>query len=180
MGDNSYGQLGINDKRAKTKNSPVLVENLMDKKPAHIACGAYHTAICTQDGEVYTWGQGKYGALGVFSTNDQFAPVYVRFNDARNVQITTISCGGQHTIFLDASGRAFVCGNNTQGQLGLGTKDVTENEPVLMKKFTEKIKAIAAGHQHSLLLTRSGHVYVCGDNSTAQLGIGHKRSLNAP
>jgi alpha-tubulin suppressor-like RCC1 family protein len=56
MGSNSYGQLGINDKRASTKNSPVLVENLMDKKPLHISCGAYHTAMCTQDGEVFTWG----------------------------------------------------------------------------------------------------------------------------
>lgn len=39
----------------------------------------------------------------------------------------------------------FVCGTNNEGQLGLGTRD-KENEPVLMKKFTEKIKIIAAGH----------------------------------
>lgn len=162
MGDNSHGQLGINDKRAKSKNSPVLVENLMDKKPAYIACGAYHTVIATctksflnfliEDGEVYSWGSGKHGQLGVFSNNDQYAPVYVRFNEARNTQITQLSCGSQHTIFLDATGRAFVCGSNSEGELGLGTRD-KESEPVLMKKFTEKLKAVAAGHLHTLLLT---------------------------
>lgn len=47
MGSNGSGQLGINDMDIKMKNSPVLVETLMDKKPKSISCGAYHTVICT-------------------------------------------------------------------------------------------------------------------------------------
>ena len=47
MGSNVSGQLGINDMDIKMKNSPVLVETLMDKKPKSISCGAYHSVICT-------------------------------------------------------------------------------------------------------------------------------------
>lgn len=43
MGSNSHGQLGINDQSIKIKNSPILVESLMNLKPVSLACGAYHT-----------------------------------------------------------------------------------------------------------------------------------------
>lgn len=47
MGSNSHGQLGINDIDIKVKNSPILVESLMDKKPSYISCGSAHTVIST-------------------------------------------------------------------------------------------------------------------------------------
>ena len=47
MGSNVNGQLGINDRETKLKNSPILVESLMDKKPISIACGSTHTVMCT-------------------------------------------------------------------------------------------------------------------------------------
>jgi len=47
MGSNLNGQLGIGDRDIKIKNSPILVESLMDKKPVFIACGAAHTLLCT-------------------------------------------------------------------------------------------------------------------------------------
>jgi len=37
---------------------------LNDKNIVDVACGHYHTACITSDGEVYTWGNGKNGALG--------------------------------------------------------------------------------------------------------------------
>lgn len=39
---------------------------------------------------------------------------------------------------------------------------------------------IAAGTQHSLILTRSGLVYAMGDNSNNQLGIPSRRSADSP
>jgi len=47
MGSNSHGQLGINDIDIKVKNSPILVESLMDKKPSYISCGSAHTVVST-------------------------------------------------------------------------------------------------------------------------------------
>lgn len=37
---------------------------LTDKRVKHVACGYNHTVCVTEDGEVYTWGYGKNGALG--------------------------------------------------------------------------------------------------------------------
>ena len=47
MGNNNHGQLGINDINVKIKNSPILVEALMDKKPIAISCGSNHTVVCS-------------------------------------------------------------------------------------------------------------------------------------
>ena len=56
MGSNLNGQLGIGDSDVKVKNSPILVETLMDKKPTQLACGSAHSLMCTDNGEVYSWG----------------------------------------------------------------------------------------------------------------------------
>jgi len=59
----------MGDASVRSKNSPVLVEGLA-KGPgrsgiASVSCGSNHTLACTTAGEVFSWGEGRYGALGV-------------------------------------------------------------------------------------------------------------------
>ena len=37
---------------------------LKDKKVVYVACGFQHTVAVTENGDVYSWGFGKNGALG--------------------------------------------------------------------------------------------------------------------
>ena len=54
---------------------------------------------CSQTGEVYTWGEGAFGALGVPAVDgDRFAPLQVNLGD---VNIVQASAGGKHTLLLD-------------------------------------------------------------------------------
>jgi Regulator of chromosome condensation (RCC1) repeat len=39
-----------------------------------IAAGAEHTAAVTEDGELYGWGWGRYGNLGLGDRNDRLTP----------------------------------------------------------------------------------------------------------
>ena len=36
-------------------DKPKLVTCLTGKKLVHVSCGAYHTAVVTSDGDLYTW-----------------------------------------------------------------------------------------------------------------------------
>ena len=117
----------------RSKNSPVLVEHLAsDSVPqgsvpvktsqrqhiVSVCCGSNHTVACTKTGEVYSWGEGRYGALGVVGlVDDQFSPVRVTFNKVEEdpVFVVQASAGCKHTLFLDASGRVHSCGGNDQG-----------------------------------------------------------------
>ena len=75
MGSNRCGQLGIRDSIIKSKCSPVLVEQLQGLHVIDVACGGNHTLIATDRGEAFSWGEGRYGTLGVPDTyDDQFRP----------------------------------------------------------------------------------------------------------
>ena len=41
------------------------IVDLGGKKARQVSCGTQHTVCLTEDGEVFTWGQGKFGALGL-------------------------------------------------------------------------------------------------------------------
>lgn len=61
MGNNIDGQLGIGDKSIHEKNSPILVESMMMFKPKQVSCGASHTCVVMENGELYSWGLGHQG-----------------------------------------------------------------------------------------------------------------------
>ena len=80
MGSNRCGQLGIRDTSIASKSSPVLVEQLRGLKIVDVSCGGNHTVVATDRGEAFSWGEGRYGALGVIDTcTDQFRPQKVIF-----------------------------------------------------------------------------------------------------
>lgn len=45
MGSNQYGQLGIGDQSIRFKNSPILIESLMNKKPISLSSGSTHSVV---------------------------------------------------------------------------------------------------------------------------------------
>jgi len=63
MGSNQDGKLGVGEKTIRNSNVPCLVEGISDVK--QVACGSSHTLALSKKGEVFSWGSGFYGALGV-------------------------------------------------------------------------------------------------------------------
>jgi alpha-tubulin suppressor-like RCC1 family protein len=56
MGSNSRGQLGVGDPNLRKTASPLMV-NLLGR-PDRISCGDSHTAVVTEQGDLYAWGSG--------------------------------------------------------------------------------------------------------------------------
>ncbi|MBR0375237.1 MAG: hypothetical protein IJH59_01630, partial [Firmicutes bacterium] len=82
---------------------------------------------------------------------------------------------GTHTVSLRVDGKVFTWGDNTYGQLGLGTTKPTD-EPTEVKFPTEEGEAevqivqIAVGENHTVALDSQGYVWVWGRNNYYQLG----------
>lgn len=71
----------------------------------------------SNDGSAYCWGSGYYGELGdntVFSYTVAAVPV------SGGLKYKTLSTGGLHSCALTFAGRAYCCGWNSAGQLGIG------------------------------------------------------------
>lgn len=56
---------------------PRVIESLRGKEVVSIAAGGAHSACITSNGELYTWGKGRYGRLGHGDSEDQSRPKMV-------------------------------------------------------------------------------------------------------
>ena len=87
-----------------------------------------------------------------------------------------VSAGKSHSVFLILNGKVMTCGDNTKGQLGIGSF-VSKNMPTYVKinatTDLTNVKSVYAGADHTIFLLNDGTVYVCGDNTYGQLGIGN-------
>ena len=88
----------------------------------------------------------------------------------------SIVAGFNHTCAVRASGAVSCWGANGSGELGAGTRDITEghNVPSDVVGLTD-ITGVAAGGNHTCALRANGTVRCWGENSRGQVGDGTVR-----
>ena len=130
------------------------------------------------EGDVYTWGNGKAGALGHGSTSDELMPKKVEGLS----KIAQIACGSDYTMARDEDGKVFAFGNNGYGQLGISgnATKVTTPTQLFIPASQGRIVEIACGEEHSAYLDARGQVHTWGYGVDGQLGHNNKTSLNTP
>ena len=174
------GQLGLGD--SIMRNVPTLVStNIGTLTISAIACGTNHSLFLTNDGKVYSCGNGddKLG-LNVNSTTSKRVPTLISTNIG-TLTIIAIKCEFNHSLFLTNEGKVYSCGYNPDGRLGLGSTS-SPGVPTLISTNigSLKISAIACGSNHSIFLTNDGKVYSCGSNSDGRLGLGDNTTRLVP
>ena len=71
--------------------------------------------------EAYTWGVGCYGQLGHGTvTPYEYLSQPTLVKSLLSKPLTSVQCGGQHTLFSTSEGEVYACGNHGSGQLGIG------------------------------------------------------------
>ncbi|XP_039919743.1 probable E3 ubiquitin-protein ligase HERC3 [Hirundo rustica] len=95
--------------------------------------------------------------------------------------IVQIACGDQHAMALCRGGELFTWGQNTHGQLGVGSQTTLTPKPQLVERLKGiPLAQIAAGGAHSTTVSLSGAVYSWGKNSFGQLGLGDTKDRDCP
>ncbi|CAH1759295.1 7557_t:CDS:2 [Entrophospora sp. SA101] len=75
--------------------SPSPPLNIIFKK---ISCGENHCLALTKQGEVYSWGDGRYGQLGHGDFRSLNKPKVIEF--FQGLKVTQIACGGLHSAVI--------------------------------------------------------------------------------
>jgi alpha-tubulin suppressor-like RCC1 family protein len=91
--------------------------------------------------------------------------------------IKQIVCGEYHTFILKKDGSLYSCGNNTNGQLGIGSNN--SNAATLTKvtkNVNNDVKQIACGSNYSFILKNNGSLWSCGGGDEGELGLGNTTS----
>lgn len=151
--------------------------DIANKKIVDIACGYQHTVAVTEEGEVYTWGLGKSGALGHGNYDQVDMPKKVE----GLANIKKVQCGNDFTIVEDKDNNLYAFGSNRYGQLGItGVSTYKQNRPIKMQ-LPHGISGIAdfsCGEEHCAFLTKDGKVYIWGYGNDGQLGTKDRTNSN--
>ena len=167
-GKNIYGQLGLGDDEVrKTFNEVTSLPQ--GTVVIQMVAGREHTMILAENGTVFACGCNDYGQLGL--SGDYKLNTFNAIN-LGNKKVKQVVAGSDHTIILTKENTVFACGNNTYGQLGLNNKNESKN--IFTKINLDNlmvVKQIAACKDYTMILTKDGTVFGCGNNSEGQFCI---------
>ncbi|XP_053490210.1 probable E3 ubiquitin-protein ligase HERC1 isoform X6 [Ictalurus furcatus] len=172
-GDGDYGKLGHGN--SSTQKYPKLIQGpLQGKVVVSVSAGYRHSAAVSEDGELYTWGEGDFGRLGHGDSNSRNIPMLVK--DISNVG--EVSCGSSHTIALSKDGRTvWSFGGGDNGKLGHGDTNRVYKPKVVEALQGMFIRKVCAGSQSSLALTSTGQVYAWGCGACLGCGSSEATAL---
>ncbi|XP_069781830.1 probable E3 ubiquitin-protein ligase HERC3 isoform X2 [Narcine bancroftii] len=130
-------------------------------------CGTSHILFLSQNGNVFHSEVKSETSAGTISImNPQL------FESLCGNNIIQVACGNNHSLALSKDGQVFAWGQNTFGQLGLGTRNTISCSPQTLESFSGvPVAQVVAGGEHSLALTLSGAVFAWGRNNHGQLGL---------
>ncbi|WP_082967168.1 RCC1 domain-containing protein [Paenibacillus oryzae] len=165
FGGNGSGELGLGNNTSYT--TPQQIPNFSNV--ASITSGNYHSVAVKNDGTVWVWGSNIFGQLGD-------GKVGVNFNASSPKQVAgltnvvNVNAGIGHNLALKSDGTVWAWGDNSQGQLGDGTK--TRRMVPTKIPSHQSFVAVGAGGYSSFGLKENGTLWAWGNNNAGQLGIG--------
>ncbi|XP_062992156.1 uncharacterized protein LOC134405027 [Elgaria multicarinata webbii] len=161
-GQNTHGQLGLG-KGDSSKAQPQHVAALDGIPLAQVAAGGAHSFALSLSGVVYGWGRNQARQLGLSQTDPKeqiFKPRSV--GALKNLDVTYISCGDEHTAVLTQNGSIFTFGDNTAGQLGHSTS-IQKAGPQKVDWIDGPVSHLACGSYHTLVyISASGQLISFG------------------
>ncbi|XP_067413265.1 probable E3 ubiquitin-protein ligase HERC6 [Emydura macquarii macquarii] len=119
-GRNNARQLGLNHANIKEKVfKPYSVAALKTIGVIYVSCGDEHTAVLTQDGSVFTFGDDSAGQLGHRFSTQMPGPQKVEWLDG---PVSHLACGSYHTlVYMSTSGQIISFGRGPQRHIENGT-----------------------------------------------------------
>lgn len=121
FGTGQYGQLGhgyADGKQLPDYLRPKFIDGLADVRCICVSAGELHSAAVTADGDLYTWGDGFCGQLGLGNKKPEMEPVQVETGGLDEECVAMVSCGNRHTLCVTEDGAVYSFGLGHFGVLG--------------------------------------------------------------
>jgi alpha-tubulin suppressor-like RCC1 family protein len=194
-GFNTNGQLGLGVSDNTSRSSPVQVGT---STWTNVTAGINYSMAIRSDSTLWAWGLNAAGNLGTNNVTQYYSPVQVSGGGSwsqlnagmlqYNAPYYTMSGA------IDMTGKLFIWGYNTQGQLGIQTGDtINRSSPTQIGvnydtyiytpvKIGDSSWTIAsAGTHHSAAIRSDGALFTWGSNITyGALGLGDTFNRSSP
>ncbi|EHB15420.1 Serine/threonine-protein kinase Nek9 [Heterocephalus glaber] len=182
FGSDYYGCIGVDKIAGSEVLEPMQLNFFLSNPVEQVSCGDNHVVVLTRNKEVYSWGCGEHGRLGLDSEEDYYTPQ--RVDVPKALIIVAVQCGSDGTFLLTQSGKVLACGLNEFNKLGLNQcmSGIINHEAyhevptsfTLAKQLSfYKIRTIAPGKTHTAAIDERGRLLTFGCNKCGQLGVGN-------
>ena len=190
-GEGSFFALGHGDR--ESYRAPRKLETFTRERRVvlRVSCGVWHTAAIVAasgssvvrvpvptneesefdpvDGELFTWGDGETGQLGIRDSTE--APVPTKTSNQLGEpgsEVCSVSCGQHHTVALTSQGDLWLAG--CVGKVDNSVRTTTFTR--LTDFETGSVRTVASGENHVVASTRDARVFSWGVGKNGRLGLG--------
>eukprot|EP00966_Prymnesium_polylepis_P276257 6382040-Prymnesium_polylepis.1 len=143
-----------------------------------VSAGGSHSLVLGITGLIYSFGLGYHGRLGHGDNDEKLTPAVIE--GLRGVRAVAVAAGSHHSLVLGSGGEVYAFGGGGYGQLGHGNKETQLTPQVIQALKGMRVRAVAAGVAHSLVLSVGGEVYSFGRGGEGQLGHGNEEMQLVP
>lgn len=173
----SKGQLGHGADRRSNQGMPVRVDS-MKEKTTDVACGRSFSLCLTEKGDVYSFGDGSDGALGLGDKQRKPTPTKVEALSGKGVK--QIAAGRDFSFAVCSDGKVFSWGRSDYGQLAQNRSSRYVLSPREVVGLPGNVAKVSCGNLHGAAVTKDGKMYTWGMNQHGQLGVGTTNNQGSP
>jgi alpha-tubulin suppressor-like RCC1 family protein len=172
---------GMNSNLQLARDSPAFLyapAQVQDSDWQQVTTGLYHTCGLKWNGSLWCWGGNMSGQVGnaalpAQSTSQTSTPLQVSGTWA------SLSAGATHTCGIMVDGSLWCWGDNSLGQLGIGSK-VSQQVPAAVTVPGLTWSQVSAGLVHTCAVATDHSVWCWGKGSDGELGLGSTEDRSAP
>lgn len=166
-GLNSSGQMA----NGGTGTGPKTFTKIGTSRWKSISAGLAHVMAINEDGSLYVWGSNTTGQVGNNAAT-LTTPVTTPYLIPTASTWRTAAAGWYHSAAITAGGALYTWGNNTHGELGLGTTTTTPKKTPQHVGTSTWNQYVFTGNSTTMLVDASGSVTMWGAGTYGVLGIG--------
>jgi alpha-tubulin suppressor-like RCC1 family protein len=173
-GAGGCGRLGNGTADSSLTPKQLFVTGRMPWTFVKVSCGDLHTLAMKEDGKLYTWGHGAFGALGHGDCKDFLVPTLVE-----EISAVDICAGSMCSFVIQDDGKLYSCGEGSHGRLGIGHVDIISATFQCIESLSN-VTQIACGEYFTAAIVNSEELYTWGANKDGQLGHGDFIDRSSP
>lgn len=152
-----------------------IVSSLLEVDIIDIAAGSSHVLACSRNGDVYVWGDNKFGELGIGDKSSHL-PMQLLF--PRGVKIIKVFAGQDASAFIDTKYSLWLCGSNVHGKLSF--TDSIIHYPCKVTLIKSPVVSVTLGTVNSVVVLTCGRIITFGikyDDCNTQHSLGNVISV---
>ena len=171
-GDSEYGKTGQGNETDLYTPTQVGTDTYID-----VACNQAGTTAVSESGKLYACGQASHPRIG---QPYQEGATYLSLTQiGTKTNWVSVSGTHDHIAAIDADGKLYTWGQQTNGNLGHGTSGGNVYAPTQVGSLTDWA-SVSCGQSHTVALKTDGTVWVWGNNQYGALGIGNTTHQSSP